>query len=203
MKILYCLIAGATLVAAQMDPNVTETMAPTEGEDFPDPACSANEFCAAQNLTGLCCPSTEGELLACCYGSVTETQAPTGTPPVFQEPECSANPTCANASLTGLCCPTADGMNLDCCGGEIAESCSENPVCVEVGLTGACCPTTDGKYLDCCEVVPNECTLEKWENYECGYDSRQYKAELDARSAAFKRMASLAFAGLSLMYLAC
>jgi hypothetical protein len=203
MKILYCLIASATFVAAQMDFN--ETMAPTPIEDMPNPECSANEVCAAQGLEGLCCPTEEGDLLACCYGAVNETIAPTRSPPVFQEPECSANPTCAAANLTGLCCPTEQGMNLDCCGGDIAESCADNPKCVAVGLTGACCPTTDDKYLDCCEVVPDECTMEKWENYECGYDSRQYKAELEARSAsgALHSMASLAFAGLSLVYLVC
>lgn len=68
-------------------------------------SCSSNPQCARLNLTGECCPTTDGVDLYCCEGY---------EPPVNSNPSCAAHMACA--ALAGPnCCPTDDGTILYCC----------------------------------------------------------------------------------------
>jgi len=135
-----------------------------------DASCELNQFCDELNLTGVCCPSSDGLQLACCNG-----------PDLTVQPECSANPDCAALGLTGDCCVTVDGVYLDCCQNvpnecqepgacESAPSeafCQFNQFCDELGLTGLCCSTVDGVTLECCNG-PNQPVQPKCgDNPEC------------------------------------
>lgn len=80
-------------------PSSKPTRSPTSDGD--NASCSANPVCKSQNLTGDCCPSTDGTFLNCCV------EKPFGS--------CSSNPTCRDLGLRGECCPSESGQFLDCC----------------------------------------------------------------------------------------
>lgn len=68
------------------------------------PQCTANKFCNAPTLTGVCCPTIQNVSLDCCGATQTPVQE-----------SCVANAQCRDLGLTGACCPTKDSTYLDCC----------------------------------------------------------------------------------------
>lgn len=103
-------VARPQSLPIQPVPNTTTVPIPTQKSKAPSSSpreenlsqCQLNSACAARNLTGQCCPTTDDWTLACC-----------GAGPV--EELCQGNDKCAALELTGSCCPTTDGKHLDCC----------------------------------------------------------------------------------------
>ena len=127
--------------------------------------CSAYPVCVDEGKTGGdCCPSHDGDLLACCFPpdpsenpsaspSVTPTSSPTEIQGFFEqgsnERSCSAYKTCADIPLDGNCCENDFGLMLECC-----KTCESHPRCKAENREGRCCPTAQGEMLACCEFGP-------------------------------------------------
>lgn len=91
---------GAPFLASARPSGLPTTYnAPTMKMNASD--CQLHNACAARNLTGQCCPTTDDWTLTCCG------------PPV--ESACANNGKCAAIGVTGTCCPTPDDKYLDCC----------------------------------------------------------------------------------------
>lgn len=144
-------------------PAFAPTISPTTSTPEESTTCAANPGC--QGLTGECCPTVDGSLLACCLAQPSPPSPPTpSTPPSPNPPTtvdsaaCAAYPRCAG--LAGDCCPVGgpDGEFLACCDQppyptpaypEQTGLCSVHPRCSD--LSGQCCPTETGVMLACCE----------------------------------------------------
>jgi hypothetical protein len=74
---------------------------PTPPSPVPSDTCTTHPKCAAQGLSGACCPTKKGTYLGCCDHSAA----------------CSANPACSAMGIEGDCCPTKTGATLECCAG--------------------------------------------------------------------------------------
>jgi hypothetical protein len=71
--------APSSASSSTTTPSPSTTMSPSSSTTplFEDPICQSNPTCNALNLTGLCCPTTEGVNLDCCFGI---TPLPTTSP---------------------------------------------------------------------------------------------------------------------------
>jgi hypothetical protein len=83
------------------DPPTPEPRSPAATTAQAASECAQNPACAAQGLTGQCCPTMDDWTLTCCGGEIEES--------------CTQNPQCNALGLNGACCPTIDDKWLDCC----------------------------------------------------------------------------------------
>jgi hypothetical protein len=88
-------------VSASAGPTDPPTPEPRPAAEAVSSECAQNKACAAQGLTGQCCPTMDDWTLTCCGGEIEES--------------CTQNPQCNALGLNGACCPTMDGKWLDCC----------------------------------------------------------------------------------------
>merc|ERR1712228_220182 len=75
---------------------------------------------AGLGLEGDCCPTSNGDFLLCCSGSLsnsnsTDSSEKAKTSAGNNDAACKSNPGCIGLGLEGDCCPTSFGDFLDCC----------------------------------------------------------------------------------------
>lgn len=135
--------ATATPVAASpieitSEPTVAPTFATGEPTESPSVTsgttsssnlsaqCQDHPVCNALLLSGQCCPSVDGWMLACCEQADTGIVSPSNDGPTLDK--CDAHAQCRALGLADACCPTPDNVYLDCCE-VVPNDCFEDGSC--------------------------------------------------------------------------
>ena len=164
------------ITSVLFDSTYVQLQYPVLGGRLPPPTlpslalCSANPICKNLGMTGSCCPTTDGNLLACCDSqgkmqdewkslilidlAVVDRDAAWNQILTLNG---FGNGNSRSNSLFWAASRTPPVLNFNSSRRStdllVKSSCSSNSACDAVGIVGECCPTATGIMLGCCPKV--------------------------------------------------